>query len=116
MHHHNYGNTSGADAAKDGKGGPGDQDGKDAQADAGPGDADAAVMAAFDARMAAGAEEDVNVAVDLGQGRVNIVPGADVPVDKVGPSSGSRHSGRLVVVEDCFCAHTTEPKRAAWGR
>ena len=104
MHQHNYLDTSGADAAKDGKGGPGDQDGKDAQADVGPGDADAAVMAAFDARMAAGAEEDVNVAVDLGQGRVNIVPGADVPVDKVG--SGVRGMRDMRACSPQVCSNT----------
>ena len=86
--------------AKDGKGGPGVA--QDAQADVGPGDADAAVMAAFDARMAAAEEVDVNVAVDLGQGHVNIVPGADVPVDKVG--SGVRGVGDMRACSRQVCS------------
>ena len=43
----------------------------------------AAALRALLARIAAGEEVDAGVGVSKGQGRVDIVQGADVPVDKV---------------------------------
>ena len=57
----------------------------------------AAALRALLARIAAGEEVDAGVGVSKGQGRVDIVQGADVPIDKV-CSWGSETRAVLLVV------------------